>query len=93
MKKWAPFAYLACKRFREHAVLGAHILVEKPRQDAVIVDKRSEPLRDLTISRVEELRKHHLDCLLLRFDMSTQLPVDVGDQRSAYILKPRLLSL
>lgn len=49
------------QRLRKDAVLRRKILVQEPRENAMVVDERCESLRNLTILRVEETSEYGSD--------------------------------
>jgi hypothetical protein len=84
---------LASQSLNEHAVLWRHVFLKKPRKYSVVVDKRSEPLRDLTVCWVKELSQDRGDGLLLQLDMRSQLSINIVEERGADILQPCFLGL
>ena len=84
---------MACQSLNEHAVLWRNVLLEKSREYSLVVDKRSEPLGNLTICWIKELSQDCGDGLLLQLDMRSQLTINILEERGADILQPCFLGL
>lgn len=91
LEKRARLPNLARQRLHEHAVPRPDVLLQEPRENALVCDEGGQPLRDLPVIGIEEPREDRAQGGLLLLHVKAQLAVDVGEQGGPDVLQLRLL--